>query len=451
MKNGLRKLLSKRSIIIILTALLILSIFNTYLIFESTRNSMRTNSVDYDYVLSHDGNSYKLKNMLTGDVAEQTQSASAVINSALSQGKSIYLNAGSYTLTDDIYVTNKVNAKIVGNSDATIQGNGHKIIIYGDKYTTSKYALVSSLTLINATIRVENSFGSTISNVIFDNSSTGIEFVNSNTWTEYSKVEDCQFNNVSEGIVFRTPTENGTGSYSSTIIERCSFNFKDFSVGIKVERLAEFSDSQIQDVRFWIANNGRANQTGIFVDGSMYQTLLIGVVFESFTSDPVYLFGIDIGDNCDPAPILNSGVSFLGNWTSKIHDSQGIWVSGGNTVFKKENIAVNIGTNNQYGENQTIQIRPLTIQFFKPKISVEGSFVSNEIVTVRVRVEYIDNVMSSSVEKTFTNSSSTWLSDDDIMQLFPSQDIIWGIIFDAKTNAAATNAAVVISGYGTAG
>jgi hypothetical protein len=451
MKDGLRKLLSERTIIIILTALLILSIFNTYLIFEGTHNSMSTNNVDYDYVLSHEGNSYKLKNMLTGDVAEQTQSASAPINSALNQGKSIYLNAGSYVLTGDIYVTNKVNAKIVGNSGATIQGNGHKIIIYGDNYTTSKNVLISSLTLINTTIRVENSFGTTISDVVFENSSTGIEFVNSNTWTEYSKVEDCQFNNASEGIVFRTPTENGTGSYSSTIIERCSFNFKDFSVGIKVERLAEFSDSQIQDVRFWIANNGRANQTGLLVDGSMFQTLLIGVVFESFTSDPVYLFGIDIGDNCDPAPILNSGVSFLGNWTAKIHDSQGIWISGSNTVFKKENIMVNIGTNNQYGKNQTIQIRPLTIQSFKPKISVEGNLASNEIVTVRVRIEYIDNVMSNSVEKIFTNSSSIWLNDDDIMQLYPSQDIIWGIIFDAKTNTHVTNAAVVISGYGNAG
>lgn len=451
MKASFKKIISKRAIVIVLVALLFLSVLNTYLIFESTRSSMRTNSINYDYVLSHDGNVYKLKNMRTGIVAENSQSASTAINSALNQGKSIYINPGTYVLTDDIYITNKINAKIVSNNEATILGNGHKIVIYGDNYTTSKYAVISGLVLINATIRVENSFGTTISNMIFENSSTGIEFANSNTWTEYSKVENCQFINSSEGIVFRTPSGNGTGSFSSSIIERCSFNFQDFSVGIKVEPLAEFSDSQIQDVRFWIGNNGRANQTGMYVDGSMYQTLLIGVVFESFTPDPIYLFGIDIGNNCNPAPTLESGVSFLGNWTAKIHDSQGIWLSGNGAIFKREDIMVNIGVNNQYGENQTIEVRPLTIFSFKPKISVEGNFANNEAITVRVRIEYIDNIISNPVQKTFTNSSSVWLSDDDMMQLFPSQDIIWAIIFDAKTNTGSSSAVVKVSGYGLAG
>lgn len=451
MKYTLKKLISKKAIVIILTALLVLSAFNTYMIFESTRSSMSSNSVVYDYVLSRDSNNYRLKDMLTGYMVEQSQSASDAINSALSSGKSVYINPGTYVLTDDVYIKNKVNAKIDSNREATIIGNGHKIIVYGDNYTTSKYSSISGLTLINATIRVENSLGTTISNILFENSSTGIEFVNSNTWTEYSKVENCQFINTSEGIVFRTPTGNGTGSYSSTIIERCSFNFQDFSLGIKVERLAEFSDSQVQDVRFWIGNNGRANQTGIFVDGSMYHTLLIGVVFESFTSDPVYLFGIDIGDNCDPAPTLVSGVSFLGNWTAKIHDSQGIWLAGIGAAIKRENIEINVGLNNLYGTNQTVQVRPLTVFSFKPKISVFGSLQNNEVITVRIRIEYIDNIISKSVEKTFTNSSSVWLSDDDMLQLFPSQDIIWAIVFDAKTNVGSTSAAVSISGYGTAG
>jgi hypothetical protein len=178
---------------------------------------------------------------------------------------------------------------------------------------------------------------------------------------------------------------------------------------------------------------------------------LIGVVFESFTPDPIYLFGIDIGNNCNPAPTLESGVSFLGNWTAKIHDSQGIWLSANGAIFKREDITVNVGVNNQYGENQTIEVRPLTIFSFKPKISVEGNFANNEAITVRVRIEYIDNIISNPVQKTFTNSSSVWLSDDDMMQLFPSQDIIWAIIFDAKTNTGSSSAVVKVSGYGLAG
>jgi hypothetical protein len=458
MKDALKKVLSKRAIIIVLVALLVLSAFNTYLIFVGTQSSMSTNAVNYDYVLSKDGGNYKLKNMLTGYVAEQGASASSALNSALSAGKSVYLNAGTYVLTQDVVISNKVNAKIVSD-DATIIGNGHKIVVYGDNYTTSKYAFISGLTLINATVRVENSFGTTIQNTKFENTSIGIEFANTNTWSEYNKVEDCQFINATEGIAFRTPiynfdeasSVNATGSYASSIIERCSFNLEDFSVGIKVEKSAELSDSQIQDVRFWVGENGRANQTGLFVDGSMYQTLLFGVVFESFTSDPVYLFGIDVGDNCNPAPILDSGVSFLGNWTAKIHDSQGIWLSSDNTLFKQEDINIPVGTNNQYGQNQTLQIRPLTISTFKPKIAVMGSFSSNETVTVRVRIEFVDNIISDPVVRTLTNSSSVWLSDDDMMQLFPSQDIVWGILVDAKSSSASTDAVVTVSGYGTAG
>jgi len=451
MKEALKKILTKRTIIIVLVALLVLSAFNTYLIFIGTQSSMITNALNYDYVLSQNGNSYKLKNMLTGHVAEQTESASVVINSALSSGKSVFLNPGTYVLTNDIVISNKVNAKIISRNDAIIIGNGHKIIVHGDDYTTSRNIFISGFKIINGTIRVENSFGSTIQNIVLENTSTGIEYANTNTWSEYNKVENCQFINTTEGIAFRTPVGNGTGSYSSSEIDRCSFNLKDFSVGIKVEEKAEFSDSQIQNVRFWIGENGRANQTGLFVDGSMFQTLLFGVVFESFTTDPVYLFGIDIGTNCDPAPILDSGVSFLGNWTAKIHNSQGIWLSGVGALFKRENINIPIGTNNLYGLNESIQVRPLTIFSFKPKITVQGNFINNETVTVRVRIEYIDNIISNPVVRSFTSSGTVWLSDDDMMQLFPSQSIIWAILVDAKTSSSSTDAILTLSGYGTAG
>jgi len=82
---------------------------------------------------------------------------------------------------------------------------------------------------------------------------------------------------------------------------------------------------------------------------------------------------------------------------------------------------------------------------------VVGNFSNNETVTVRIRIEYIDNIISNPVEHTFTNSSSLWLSDDDMMQLFPSQDIIWAILVDAKTDLGLTDAIVTVGGYGTAG
>lgn len=438
--------------VVILVALMVLTAFNTYLIFEGTRSSLVSNAANFDYVLSQDGSNYKLKNMLTGYIAEQAGSASSSINSALTSGKSIYLNAGTYVLTDDIVISNKVNAKIVSDG-ATIVGEGHKIIIYGDDYTTSKNSLISGLNLLNTTIRVENSFGTTIQNTVFENTSIGIELANTRTWSEYTKIENCQFNNATEGIAFRTPAGNATGSYSSSQITRCSFNLRDFSIGINVEPLAEFSDSQIQNVRFWLGKNdySRANQTALLLNGSMDQTLLFGVVFESFTPYPVYLFGIDLGKNCTSAPTIDSGVSFLGNWTARIHNPFSEWIIGVGGVFQRQNVNVPLGLNNQYGENASIRQSSLKIFSFKPQITVEGSFSNDETVTVRIRIEYLDNAISNPVVRSYTSSDSVWLSDNEMMQLYASQSIIWAILVDAKSSSSSTDATVKVSGYGTAG
>ncbi len=450
MGNILKRIASTRVIVVLLVVVLIFSVFNTYLIFAGIQDTNRTNVLDYDYVLSVDGANYNLKNVLTGVVSIQSGDASVALNKAFSQGKSVYLNPGTYTLNDDVNINNKLNAKIAGEA-AILIGNGKKIVIDGADYTASQYALISGLTLINTTIHVENSFASTIQDCKFINATTGIEFINTNTWSEYNKIEDCQFQNVKEGIAFRTHINNGTGSYASTQIVRCMFNLQDNSVGINIEPLAELSDSQLQTIRFWIGENDHTNQTALKVNGSMYQTPLFGVVFESFTDNPVDLYAIDIGSTCNPAPTLDSGVSFLGNWTSRIHDPYSIWLSSTNTVFSEKDLSVAVGTSNQYGQNTTIQRRPLTIHEFNPKIEVVGNFADGQTVTVRIRLEYVDNSLSSPVMAEFTNTTSVWLTDDQFLTLYPSQNIIWAILIDAKTNDASTGVTVKVSGYGTAG
>jgi hypothetical protein len=121
------------------------------------------------------------------------------------------------------------------------------------------------------------------------------------------------------------------------------------------------------------------------------------------------------------------------------------------SVFDRENDNVPVGTNNQYGENVSIQCRPLKIFSFKPKIEVDGSFQNNETVTVRIRIEYIDNVISNPVVRTFSSIGSVWLTDDEMLALFPSQSVIWAVLVDAKSNSGSTDAVVKVSGYGTAG
>jgi len=134
-----------------------------------------------------------------------------------------------------------------------------------------------------------------------------------------------------------------------------------------------------------------------------------------------------------------------------IHNPYGIWISGVGSAFERQNQNIPVGVNSQYGANVTIETLPLKIITFTPRIQVTGSFSNNETITVRIRLEFADNVVSSSVIKTFTNSTAVWLTNDDMMQLYPSQDVIWGVVADAQSSSSSTNAEVTISGYGTAG
>ena len=438
--------LSKRVFALILVIALALSAVNTYLIFD-LRRALEGAAHDstYDYVIFQDDDMYKAKNQASGYIDFTSADASLVISQAIANGNTVYIKLGNYTLSSDVQVYNKTNAKIASDG-ASIIGNGNKLIIKGDNWALSQYNLISGLEIINGTLRIENSFGTTVSDMAFVNCSTALEIANTETWSEGTKIEDCRFVGSRESIVFRTPTGNGTGSYASSEIRRCFFNIIDDSVGIMVERLAEFSDSQLQDVRMWMGENGFArNQTGLLVDGSMHQTLLYGVVFESFADSPDQLYAISLGETSITPPILAGGVSFLGNWTTKIHNPFNKWISGLGSVFKLENQNVPVGLSGQYGVTQEFQLRPATISSFKVKIQVSGSFASNETITVRVRLEFVDNTISRSVEKTFTNSTTLWLTDDDILRLFPSQSIIWAILVDAKASSSSTDATAQVS------
>ena len=443
--------LSKRVFVIICAIALILSVSNTILILD-LNSALQDAAHDstYDYVVFQDGDVYKAKNQATGSVDVESGSASYVMNQAIAKGNTVYVKPGNYTLSSDVQVYNKENAKIVSDG-ASIIANGKKLIIKGDNYTRSQNNLLSGLTIINGTVRVENSFGTTISNMKFENCLTALELANTVTWSEGTKIEDSRFINSTASIVFKTPASNGTGSYASSQISRCFFNLLDNSVGVRVEQLAEFSDSQLQDVRMWIGENGfTRNQTGLLVDGSMHQTLLSGVVFESFADYPTELYAISLGETSITPPILAGGVSFLGNWSARIHNPFSKWISGFSSVFRQENLNVPVGLSGQYGSTETIQMRPLTITNFKPRIQVQGGFANGETVTVRFRLEFVDNVISGSVEKSFSNSTTLWLSDDDVLSLLPSQSVIWSILVDAKTSSASTDAVVRVSIYGTA-
>jgi hypothetical protein len=442
--------LSKRILSILLVILLAIVLIDSYLIIDlsnSINQSIRDSS--FDFIIFTENSVYKAKNQINGRVEHESNDIGLLINLLFAKGNQIYVEKGEYELLSNIIINNKNDVCLTSNR-AKIIGNGNKIILTGDDYTKSQHNQFVGFEIINATFRLENSFKTTISDMIFKNCDSAIEIINTNKWSEGNKIIDIHFINCSKSIIFKTPVNNATGSYASSEIKGCFFNIPDNSVGIEIEKLAEFSDSQIQKSRFWMGEYGQSNQIGILVDGSMFQTLLWGVVFESFASKPLDLYGISIKNNTNPAPIISDGVSFLGNWTAKIHNPYNIWISGSGGIFKEEKISLEIGLNNNYGEIVDFHIRPLTITSFNAKLQVTGPFENNEIVTIRIKLTYIDKTNSPiSLVKTFTNSTNLWLTKDDMLNLLPSQNIIWSIQMEAKSNLATTRNSVLISLFGT--
>jgi len=446
--------LSNRALTIILIVILILSAVNTAIIFVSRNdaNQFAQNNSTYDYVIFLDGTTVKARNGTTGNIDYASTDASYVINAAIAQGSNIYIKQGTYTLSSDIVVHNKKNAQLTSDG-AIINATGHKITIKGETYIDSQYNSLSGIDILNGTVRIENSFKTTITDLTIENSPVALELASNNSWTEGTKIENTHFLKNTQSIVFETPIENGTGSYANTEIARCYFNLIDNSIGITVEDGANFGDSLIQNVRMWLAENGENhNQTGILMRGSMKQTMLTSVVFESFipegtTPDQIYAINIDTNNDDYWAPILAGGNSFLNPFTARIYNNNSKWIYGLGGLFTQKNVPVTVGIKDSYGDPQFVHDYPLTMADFKAEIHVRG-IANNETITAKFVFEYIDHSQLPGIEKTFTNDSDVWLNETEVLSQYPSQNVLWTVLVTAKTDATSTNAAVTLDVYG---
>jgi hypothetical protein len=228
--------LSKRVVAIIVGITLVLSAVNSYLIFNLQRD-YAGNASTFSYVIFQEGNVCRAKSQESNLVDLSSTNASQVIAEAVSKGGSVYVKSGVYSLTADIQILNKNNLKLVGDKP-TILCNGHTIIVKGDNYSVSMYNLIQGLEVVNGSVTIENSFGASLLDMKFENCTTALEFANTNTWTEGTIVDNNHFVGCAEAIAFRTPSQNGKGSYASTEIAHCFFNQHDNSVGILVEKAA---------------------------------------------------------------------------------------------------------------------------------------------------------------------------------------------------------------------
>ncbi|MCW4019491.1 MAG: hypothetical protein NWF00_12580 [Candidatus Bathyarchaeota archaeon] len=418
---------------------------------------------EYDYVLyrewgyQQNASVYFLKNGRNGTVEYNSTNAASVFNRAFTNGNSVFVKSDEYNFTGSVELVNQKNARL-DSDGATLNLNGNIVVIRGETFDYSRYNQISGFKIVNGTLRVQNSFRTTVTNMVFNRCPVGLELWNTHTWTECTRIDTVHFDKCVQGLVFRTNSSlsfaaqgNTTGSYANTEICRCYFNQLDNSIAIHVEPYAELTDSLMQDIRVWIAEFGKFNQTGLQLDGSMYKTQMHGVVFESFASPPLTncsLYAIKLGESSYQSPLFDSGVNILGNWNARVFNPDSRWILGTGGVFAEKDIAVPIGLGS-YGRAQIIQVHPATIAGFKPKISVEGSFAGNETITVRFRIEFLDHVVSSSVEKAFNSTGSVWLTDDDFLQLYSRPNLIFAILVDAKASIPFTDAAVTVDVYGT--
>jgi hypothetical protein len=363
----------------------------------------------------------------------------------------IFIKSGQYDVSSNILIENFSNLRIVSDG-AQLRFNGGAIVIRGENYENSMNNFIEGLIVINGSIIIENSFMTTISKCIFKNSDIGIAILNTNTWTECTSIEDCYFENVRRCIVFKTPGTHGTRSYANTEIKRCNFKLtKEESIAIHVEVGTDFNEGTVQNARIWMGGGPQGNyQIGILIEGSMLNTLLQNVVFESFAHSPNEIYGIKIGKLGEP-PIIGQGVVFLGNLTRNIDNPFGKWLYGIGSCFKFENISVPLGLNDSYGE--LCKITPpkwlyFSISGLQLKITVEGKPSENETLTVRLRLKFMDDSYSKDLTKTFNTEGSMWLDYDDFLSIWPSVNIISSLMLDAKTNELSSNVRVYVSVYG---
>ncbi|MCW4024478.1 MAG: hypothetical protein NWF01_05515 [Candidatus Bathyarchaeota archaeon] len=398
-----------------------------------------------------------MKNGETGKVEFNSTDVALALNYALEHKNSVYVKSGYYQLYSDVFCHNKKGAIITGES-ATLFCNNHLIKIVGDSCEDSQYDQISGFTIYNGTLRLENSFRTIVNDINFINCPVGIELANTFDWSESNKIDDCHFVQCTQGIVFRAPIAPGTGSYQCISVSRCYFNLIDNSVGINVEKDAGVTDSQFTNLHLWVASYGgqNFNQTGLKVSGSLYQTIMDGVVFESFAKGDLSsaaLYAVDI-DTDFQTPILQEGITFLGSWTNMIHNplNSDVQGEGAGVAFKQENIGIPVNTPD-YSDSPTVfKVAPSTISSFKASITVDGSFSQNENVTVRFRLGFFDKdtaAGSGVVEKTFSASGSLWLSEDDLLTLYPYRDIVQSVLIDSKVDSSSSDATVQVSIFGT--
>ena len=182
------------------------------------------------------------------------------------------------------------------------------------------------------------------------------------------------------------------------------------------------------------ANNSQT-QTELHVEGAMTNTILSGVVFESFGNGTIY--GIYLGENS--TGFSDEGTNFLGYPEARIYNPYGKWMPG---LFRIEPI------NLTFDNSTRIDRDSFTIESFGAIINIENISLSEQ-VTVNITLNFKDHT-STWIPLTFSENQTYELTVKNLYDLYPSQSTIWDIEFLAQTNLLNSETNVSIEVFGTA-
>ena len=386
---------------------------------------------EYDFLLFSRDNMTIVKSGITGKEDLETTKFSEALQYVRDNGKVVIFAMGSYDLDSEVIFESKSNM-ILDGQGSILNLNGYPISFVSDHYDNNSNNQIRNFVVRNGTIKLEDSFMATFENMVFEDCESAIEVSNTNTWSETTKFENCYWENCQTGLTFKTPTGNATGSYENTALDRCYFNlYEDNSVAIMVEKNAEVSSSQWTNMRIWMHANNTQNQTGLHLEGVMSDSILSDVVFESFGNGTIY--GIYRGeDSIGPS---HEGTSFLGDFNARIKNPYNKWIYGDPSVFKEYR-------NLTFGELANISRNPATIGSFDAFIEIED-ISANEEVNVTIIVDFLDHT-SHNITKSFSDDQTYWLTDDDLFDLYPNQNIIWNIEAIALSNVSESQTEVRI-------
>lgn len=398
-------------------------------ILEKQQQSLMQEEYDFlvyktDKILKNDSSSstYHVKSgSNVSDIFVSANFAEA-LNYAFDEGNVIMLTSGNYNLNSDIIIEDKSNLIFDGHS-SVLNMNGFSISFVSDNYAYNSNNLIQNLIVINGTFILENSFKATLQNMIFEDCTSAIEVSNTNTWSEGTKVENVYWGNCQSALTFKTPVNNGTASYENTALDRCFINLhSNESVGIVIEENAQVSNGQWTNMRIWMDALDNETQTGMLLEGVMSQTVLSGVIFESFGNGTIY--GIYLGNNSDTGFSIGEGTIFLGNFNNPLKNDFNKWIYGTSSVFKEELKLTKI--------NKTITFHrdPLTINSFEAYVNIENLTQNDEII-LEVKLNFIDqthaSIILNSTNMDFSDDGTYWLTNQNYYHLYPSQNIIKNI------------------------